>query len=80
MKEGEEGTIPCMVSNPKLNVSLYERPSRTLVSGMTYKPGRGFTGHLNDTSYVCIATNGAQERESQTYYVFSIIGLCRSTF
>ncbi|KAL3970419.1 hypothetical protein ACER0C_025938 [Sarotherodon galilaeus] len=73
MKEGEEGTIPCMVSNPKLNVSLYERPSRTLVSGMTYEPGRGFTGHLNDTSYVCVATNRAQERESQTYYVFSII-------
>ncbi|XP_063343755.1 platelet-derived growth factor receptor beta-like [Pelmatolapia mariae] len=73
MKEGEEGTIPCMVSNPNLNVSLYERPSRRLVSGMTYEPGRGFTGHLNDTSYMCIATNGAEERESQTYYVFSVI-------
>uniref|UniRef100_A0A3Q4I8S7 receptor protein-tyrosine kinase n=1 Tax=Neolamprologus brichardi TaxID=32507 RepID=A0A3Q4I8S7_NEOBR len=75
MKEGEEGTIPCMVSNPNLNVSLYERPSRRLISGVTYEPGRGFTGHLNDTSYMCIATNGAEERESQTYYVFSIIGL-----
>uniref|UniRef100_A0A3P9DGX2 receptor protein-tyrosine kinase n=1 Tax=Maylandia zebra TaxID=106582 RepID=A0A3P9DGX2_9CICH len=75
MKEGEEGTIPCMVSNPNLNVSLYERPSRRLVSGITYEPGRGFTGHLNDTSYMCIATNGAEEKESQTYYVFSIIGL-----
>ncbi|XP_030603091.1 platelet-derived growth factor receptor beta-like isoform X2 [Archocentrus centrarchus] len=73
MKEAEEDTIPCVVSNPKLNVSLYERPARTPVSRMTYEPGRGFTGRLNDTSYVCVATYGAEERESQVYYVFSII-------
>uniref|UniRef100_A0A3Q0T1L3 receptor protein-tyrosine kinase n=1 Tax=Amphilophus citrinellus TaxID=61819 RepID=A0A3Q0T1L3_AMPCI len=71
----EEDTIPCVVSNPKLSVSLYERPGRTPVSRMTYEPGRGFTGRLNDTSYVCVATYGAEERESQVYYVFSIIGV-----
>ncbi|XP_068436082.1 platelet-derived growth factor receptor beta-like isoform X2 [Clinocottus analis] len=73
MKEAEEDTIPCVVSDPRLNVSLYERPGRTAVSGATYEPGRGFTGRLNDTSYVCSATRGSEERESQVYYVFSIV-------
>lgn len=74
MKEAEEDTIPCVVSNPQLNVSLYERPGRTPVSGMTYEPGHGFTGRLKDTSYVCVATHGDVEIESQVYYVFSIVG------
>ncbi|KAG8008354.1 Platelet-derived growth factor receptor beta [Nibea albiflora] len=73
MKEAEEDTIPCAVSDPQLNVSLYERPGRIAVSGMTYEPGHGFTGRLKDTSYVCIATNGDMETESQVYYVFSIV-------
>lgn len=73
MKETEEDTIPCVVSDPQLNVSLYERPGRTPVGGLTYEPGRGFTGRLNDTSYMCVATRGAQETESQVYYVFSIV-------
>lgn len=73
MKEAEEATIPCVVSNPRLNVSLLERPGRTPLDGLRYEPGRGFTGRLNDTSYVCLAVHGDEERESQVYYVFSII-------
>ncbi|KAG7224733.1 hypothetical protein INR49_004624, partial [Caranx melampygus] len=74
MKESEEDTIPCIVSDPKLNISLYERPGRTPVTGVTHEPGRGFTGRLNDTSYMCLAARGREERESQVYYVFSIVG------
>ncbi|XP_029375893.1 platelet-derived growth factor receptor beta-like isoform X2 [Echeneis naucrates] len=73
MKEAEEATIPCVVSDPMVSVSLYERPGRTLVTGTTYEPGRGFTGRLNDTSYVCLAARDGEERESQVYYVFSIV-------
>ncbi|XP_068187623.1 platelet-derived growth factor receptor beta-like isoform X2 [Antennarius striatus] len=73
MKESETDTIPCVVSDPQLNVSLYERPSKRLVMGTTYNPGLGFTGRLNDTSYVCLAARGQEERESQVYYVFSIV-------
>ncbi|XP_055370454.1 platelet-derived growth factor receptor beta-like isoform X3 [Betta splendens] len=73
MKEAEEGTIPCVVSDPQLNVSLYERAGRTEVLQTSYEPGRGFTGHLNDTSYVCLATREDEKRESQVFYVFSII-------
>lgn len=74
MKEAEEDTIPCVVSDPQLDVSLYERPQKKIITGTKYEPGRGFTGRLNDTSYVCLATRGDEERESQVYYVFSVIG------
>lgn len=74
MKEKEEGTIPCVVSNPQLTVSLYERHDRKAASGLTYEPGRGFTGPLNDTSYLCMASNGRQQVDSQVFYVFSVIG------
>lgn len=73
-KETEDGTIPCVVSDPQLSVSLYERPDRTPVGGVTYEPGRGFSGPLNDTSYLCVASDGSQQVDSQVYYVFSIIG------
>ncbi|XP_044227141.1 platelet-derived growth factor receptor beta-like isoform X1 [Thunnus albacares] len=73
MKESEEDTIPCVVSDPQLSVTLYEGRNRIPVTGTTYEPGRGFTGRLNDTSYVCVASRGAEERESQVYYVYSII-------
>ncbi|XP_020510949.3 platelet-derived growth factor receptor beta-like isoform X1 [Labrus bergylta] len=73
MKEAEEDTIPCVVSDPRLNVSLFQRPGRTPVSGTIYEPGFGFTGRLNDTSYVCLAVHGDEEKESQVYHVFSII-------
>nr|XP_043873916.1 platelet-derived growth factor receptor beta-like [Solea senegalensis] len=73
MKEAEEDTIPCVVSDPQLNVSLFQRQGRTAVTTTTYDPARGFTGRLNDTSYVCVAARGDEQRESQVYYVFSII-------
>ncbi|XP_078100664.1 platelet-derived growth factor receptor beta-like isoform X2 [Sander vitreus] len=73
MKEAEEDTIPCVVSDPRLNVSLYLRSSMMPVTTTTYEPGRGFTGRLNDTSYVCSAASAAAEVKSQVYYVFSVV-------
>lgn len=73
MKETEEGTIPCVVSDPRLNVLLYERPDMLLVTGVTFEAARGFTGRLNDTSYECVAGNGDQKTTSKPYYVFSIV-------
>lgn len=74
MKEKEEGTIPCVVSNPQLSVFLHERPDRRTVTGVTYEPGAGFTGPLNDTSYLCVASDGREKVDSQVFYVFSVIG------
>uniref|UniRef100_H3CQ90 receptor protein-tyrosine kinase n=1 Tax=Tetraodon nigroviridis TaxID=99883 RepID=H3CQ90_TETNG len=73
MRENEEGTIPCVVSDPQLSVSLYKRTDRKAVGGLRYEPGRGFTGPLNDTSYLCVASDGRQQVDSQVYYVFSVI-------
>ncbi|XP_047463666.1 platelet-derived growth factor receptor beta-like [Mugil cephalus] len=73
MKETEEDTVPCVVSDPRLNVSLYERPTMTRVGGTRFEPGRGFTGRLNDTSYVCVASGDGQEVQSQVIYVFSVV-------
>ncbi|KAM4546604.1 LOW QUALITY PROTEIN: platelet-derived growth factor receptor beta-like [Fundulus diaphanus] len=72
-KHTEEGTIPCVVSDPKLNVSLFERPSRTAVAEVRYEPALGFTGRLSDAGYVCTAVDGDQERESQVFYVFTLL-------
>ncbi|PWA24639.1 hypothetical protein CCH79_00016150 [Gambusia affinis] len=72
-KHSEEGTIPCVVSNPKLNVSLFERPGRTAVGGVRYEPALGFMGRLNDAGHICVATDGDQERESQVFYVFTVL-------
>ena len=76
MKKGtEEGTIPCAVSDPRLNVSLYEKETPVPVGAVRYRASQGFSGPLNDSSYRCVARGDGQEKNSQTYYVFSIIGL-----
>lgn len=73
-KHTEEGTVPCVVSDPKLNVSLYERPGRTAVAEVRYEPALGFTGRLNDAGHVCVAVKGDKEKESKVFYVFTVLG------
>ncbi|XP_061607443.1 platelet-derived growth factor receptor beta-like isoform X2 [Phyllopteryx taeniolatus] len=73
MKDEDEDTIPCAVSDPLLKVKLYERGDETPASGLKYEPSRGFTGRLNDSSYVCVASDGFEETRSQVYYVFSVV-------
>ncbi|KAK6305688.1 hypothetical protein J4Q44_G00244680 [Coregonus suidteri] len=70
MKEGEEGTIPCVVSDPGVNVTLYERASQAPVEG-TYHPSKGFTAVLKDSSYICRGAMNGEEKASQVYYVHS---------
>uniref|UniRef100_A0A8C7V2P5 receptor protein-tyrosine kinase n=1 Tax=Oncorhynchus mykiss TaxID=8022 RepID=A0A8C7V2P5_ONCMY len=78
MKEGEEGTIPCVVTDPGINVTLYERASKARVEG-TYHPSKGFTAILKDSSYICRGAMNGEEKASQVYYVYSIVGkaLCQ---
>uniref|UniRef100_A0A8C8FGV9 receptor protein-tyrosine kinase n=1 Tax=Oncorhynchus tshawytscha TaxID=74940 RepID=A0A8C8FGV9_ONCTS len=73
MKEGEEGTIPCVVTDPGINVTLYERASKASVEG-TYHPSKGFTAILKDSSYICRGAMNGEEKASQVYYVYSIVG------
>ncbi|XP_063058334.1 platelet-derived growth factor receptor beta-like [Engraulis encrasicolus] len=71
-KVGAEGTIPCVVTDPRINVTLYEKGQQTPVQGH-YRPSEGFTAALNDSSYLCKGTLDGEERESRVFYVFTIV-------
>ncbi|XP_041710466.1 platelet-derived growth factor receptor beta-like isoform X1 [Coregonus clupeaformis] len=70
-KTSEEGTIPCVVTNPQINVTLYERDSDMHLKGV-YIPSEGYRAPLEDRTYVCRGELNGEEKESQAFYVFSI--------
>uniref|UniRef100_A0A9J7XH49 receptor protein-tyrosine kinase n=1 Tax=Cyprinus carpio carpio TaxID=630221 RepID=A0A9J7XH49_CYPCA len=70
-KTREEGTIPCLVTNPRINVTLYESDSETMVEG-SYNPSVGFTAALEDRTYKCKGELNGEEKESFSFFVFSI--------
>uniref|UniRef100_A0A8C1ZSS8 receptor protein-tyrosine kinase n=1 Tax=Cyprinus carpio TaxID=7962 RepID=A0A8C1ZSS8_CYPCA len=69
-KTREEGTIPCLVTNPRINVTLYESDSETMVEG-SYNPSVGFTATLEDRTYKCKGELNGEEKESISFYVFT---------
>ncbi|KPP77066.1 hypothetical protein Z043_103533, partial [Scleropages formosus] len=71
-KTSEVGTIPCMVTNPKISVSLYEKSNNTALPGK-YSPTEGFSTTLEDRTYVCKGVLDGVEKTSQSFYVFSIV-------
>ncbi|KAI4872759.1 hypothetical protein NFI96_027001, partial [Prochilodus magdalenae] len=71
-KTGEEGTIPCFVTDPRINVTLFDRDTETLVRG-EYLPSVGFTAMLEDRTYKCRGELNGEEKWSYPYYVFSIL-------
>uniref|UniRef100_A0A672SXN1 receptor protein-tyrosine kinase n=1 Tax=Sinocyclocheilus grahami TaxID=75366 RepID=A0A672SXN1_SINGR len=72
-KTREEGTIPCLVTNPSINVTLYESDSEIMVEG-SYNPSVGFSAALEDRTYKCKGELNGEEKESVSFYVFSIFG------
>ncbi|KAG7465192.1 hypothetical protein MATL_G00173670 [Megalops atlanticus] len=71
-KTSDEGTIPCMVTNPNINVTLYEKASGMPLD-VEYNPLKGFTAALEDMTYICKGELNGVEKESPPFYVFSII-------
>uniref|UniRef100_A0A8C7M5Q1 receptor protein-tyrosine kinase n=1 Tax=Oncorhynchus kisutch TaxID=8019 RepID=A0A8C7M5Q1_ONCKI len=71
-KTSEEGIIPCVVTNPQINVTLYERDSDMHLKGV-YIPSEGYRAPLEDRTYVCRGELNGEEKESQAFYVFSIV-------
>ncbi|XP_014351483.1 platelet-derived growth factor receptor beta [Latimeria chalumnae] len=67
----EQSTIPCYVTDPQAQVTLYERNDDILIQA-TYIQQRGFVAHLEDTSYYCKASLNGEERKSEVYYVYKI--------
>ena len=74
-KTSEESTIPCVVTNPNINVTLYEGDSDQLLRGL-YVPSEGYTAPLEDRTYVCRGELNGEVKESQAFFVFSIVGRC----
>uniref|UniRef100_A0AAQ4RJF8 receptor protein-tyrosine kinase n=1 Tax=Gasterosteus aculeatus aculeatus TaxID=481459 RepID=A0AAQ4RJF8_GASAC len=73
-KTSEETTIPCVVTNPTINVTLYERDTDLPIRGL-YVPSEGYKARLEDRTYVCRGELDGEVKESQDFYVFSIVGI-----
>ncbi|XP_061093106.1 platelet-derived growth factor receptor beta [Conger conger] len=71
MKNNDEGTIPCMVTDPRIKVSLYEGTTHTRLDG-AYHPLKGFTARLEDMTYFCRAELNGETKDSIQFYVYTI--------
>ncbi|KAF3838256.1 hypothetical protein F7725_010024 [Dissostichus mawsoni] len=70
-KNSEESTVPCVVSNPDINVTLYERDTDQPIRGL-YVPSEGYKAPLEERTYVCRGEMNGEVMESQAFYVFSV--------
>uniref|UniRef100_A0A7M4FYV5 Platelet-derived growth factor receptor beta n=2 Tax=Crocodylus porosus TaxID=8502 RepID=A0A7M4FYV5_CROPO len=66
-----EATIPCRVTDPAFHVALYEKKDDTPIPA-TYNRQQGFKGFFEDKTYICKATLGDWEVDSDNYYIYSI--------
>lgn len=73
-KTRDEGTVPCLVTDPRINVTLHERETDSLVRG-EYLSTVGYTALLEDNTYRCRGELNGEEKWSNPYHVFSIIGM-----
>ncbi|XP_073342514.1 platelet-derived growth factor receptor beta [Pagrus major] len=71
-KTSEESTVPCVVTNPNINVTLYEKDTDLPIRGL-YVPSEGYKAPLEDRTYVCRGELNGEVKESQAFYVFSIV-------
>lgn len=74
-KTSEESTIPCVVTNPNITVTLYDRDTELPVKGL-YIPTEGFKARLEDRTYVCRGELNGEVRESDAFNVLSVVGKC----
>ncbi|XP_071314346.1 platelet-derived growth factor receptor beta [Trachinotus anak] len=71
-KTSEESTVPCVVTNPKISVTLYERDTDMPIKGH-YVPSQGYKASLEDRTYVCRGELNGEVKESQDFNVVSIL-------
>ncbi|XP_076595337.1 platelet-derived growth factor receptor beta [Chaetodon auriga] len=71
-KTSEESTVPCVVTNPNISVILYEKDTDLPIRGL-YVPSEGYKAPLEDRTYVCRGELNGEVKESQAFYVFSIV-------
>lgn len=71
----EESIIPCIVTNPSISVTLYERDTGMPIKGV-YVPSEGYKAQVEDRTYLCRGELNGQAQESQEFNVFHIVGKC----
>ncbi|XP_064181555.1 platelet-derived growth factor receptor beta [Anguilla rostrata] len=71
-RTSHQATVPCVVTNPQIKVSLYEMTGNTSLDG-EYHPLKGFTAHLEDKIYFCRGELDGQHSDSVNFYVFTIL-------
>ncbi|XP_074529985.1 platelet-derived growth factor receptor beta [Halichoeres trimaculatus] len=71
-KTSEESIVPCVVTDPNINVTLYEKETDVPIKGV-YVPSEGYKAPLEDRTYVCRGEMKGEVMESQAFYVFSIV-------
>lgn len=71
-KTNDETIIPCLVTNPNITVSLFEKDTDVRMGGV-YVPSEGYKAPLEDRTYVCRGELNGEVKESQPFYVFSIV-------
>lgn len=74
-KTSVESTVPCVVTNPNIRVTLHRMDSGEAIGG-TYTPSEGFKALLEDRAYVCRGELDGKVKESQSFNVLSIAGRC----
>lgn len=74
-KTSEESIVPCVVTNPNIRVTLYEKDTDLPISGL-YVPNEGYKALLEDRNYVCRGELNGEVKESQSFFVYSIVGRC----
>ncbi|NXA32253.1 PGFRB factor, partial [Eudromia elegans] len=66
-----EAVIPCRVTNPQMQVTLYEKKVENPILA-AYDPQQGFKGFFEDKTYFCRTIVDDQEVDSDTFYVYRI--------
>uniref|UniRef100_A0A8D3BP70 receptor protein-tyrosine kinase n=1 Tax=Scophthalmus maximus TaxID=52904 RepID=A0A8D3BP70_SCOMX len=66
-KTSEESTIPCVVTNPNINVTLYNRDTDLPIRGH-YVPSEGYKAPLEDRTYMCRGELNGEVKESQASF------------
>lgn len=69
----KEAVIPCRVTDPHLQVTLYEKKVENPIPA-AYDPQQGFKGFFEDKTYYCQTIVDDQEVDSDTFYVYRIQG------
>ncbi|XP_063048957.1 platelet-derived growth factor receptor beta-like [Engraulis encrasicolus] len=70
---GAVATVPCLVTDPNISVSLVHALTEQEVMGGAYQPGEGFIGAMEEDDYRCRGYRNGETRDSEPYHVYGIL-------